>query len=89
MVMKSRIVQVIFVSIYTGGLYFNAGRKDYMDVINWNAITGYLFFISMDLFMQSLMPTTLTFPLERLVFLKEENSKMYTLVPYFISRNII
>jgi hypothetical protein len=77
--MKARILQVIFISIYTGGLYFNAGKADYTGVIQWHAITGYLFFLSMDLFMQAMMPVTITFPAERLVFLKEENSKMYTL----------
>jgi len=61
--MKSRIVQILFMSIYTGGLYFSAGRVDYTNSINWFAITGYLFFISMDLFMQSLMPVALTFPM--------------------------
>lgn len=76
-------------SIYTGGLYFNAGRQDYTSIIPWYAITGYLFFVSMDLFMQAMMPVTITFPLERIVFLKEENSRMYTLSQYFLSRNII
>lgn len=69
-VMQSRIFQVIFISIYTGGLYFNAGRADYTETIQWYAITGYLFFVSMDLFMQAMMPVTITFPAERLVFLK-------------------
>jgi ABC-type multidrug transport system permease subunit len=76
-------------SIYTGGLYFNDGRADYTNIIQWYAISGYLFFVSMDLFMQAMMPVTITFPQERLVFLKEENSKMYTLTEYFLSRNII
>lgn len=79
MVMQSRIIQVIFMSVYTGGLYFNAGRQNYLDVISWYAIVGYMFFVSMDLFMQAMMPVTITFPIERLVFLKEENSKMYSL----------
>lgn len=49
-------------SIYTGGLYFNAGRGDYKDTIQWYAIIGYLFFVSMDLFMQAMMPVTISFP---------------------------
>jgi len=43
----------------------------------------------MDIFFQSTMPVALVFPLERLVFQKEENAKMYNVFSYFISRNII
>jgi hypothetical protein len=60
--MKGRILQILMMSIYTGGLYFSQGRGDYINPINWYSITGYMFFISMDLFMQSLMPVALTFP---------------------------
>jgi ABC-type multidrug transport system ATPase subunit len=62
-VMQSRICQVIFMSIYTGGLYFNAGRKDYTNTINWYAIIGYMFFVAMDLYMQAMIPVAITFPL--------------------------
>jgi ABC-type multidrug transport system permease subunit len=27
--MQSRIVQVLFIAIFTGGLYFNIGRQSY------------------------------------------------------------
>jgi ABC-type multidrug transport system permease subunit len=37
----------------------------------------------------ALTPVTLTFPLERPVFLKEESAKLYSVTPYFISRNLI
>lgn len=60
-----------------------------MDPINWNTIAGYLFFISLDILFQSMMPLALVFPQERSVFLKEENSKMYGVISYFISRNIV
>jgi hypothetical protein len=70
LVMQSRIFQVNFLAIYTAGLYFGAGRQDYNDVINWYAIVGYLFFVAMDLFMQAMLPATVTFPMERLIFTK-------------------
>ena len=43
----------------------------------------------MDVTMQAVTPVAITFPLEHLIFLKEENSKMYTINEYFISRNLI
>lgn len=89
MLVKSRFIQIIYLTIYIGGLYFNTGRKDYTDPINWTTISGYFFFISLDILFQAMMPLALVFPTERSVFLKEENSKMYGVIPYFISRNIV
>jgi ABC-type multidrug transport system permease subunit len=86
---KSRFIQILYLTIYIGGLYFNAGRKDYTDRISWITITGFLFFVTLDILFQAMMPIALVFPSERAVFLKEENSKMYGVVPYFISRNIV
>jgi ATP-binding cassette, subfamily G (WHITE), eye pigment precursor transporter len=86
---KSRFIQILYLTIFIGGLYFNVGRKDYTDIINWNTIAGYLFFVTIDILFQSMMPIALVFPTERSVFLKEENSKMYSVVSYFISRNIV
>jgi hypothetical protein len=39
--------------------------------------------------MLSLSPITLTFPLERDVFFKEQDSKMYNTFQYFIARNVV
>ena len=86
---KSRFIQIIYLTIYIGGLYFNAGRKDYTNILNWNTIAGFFFFIVLDVLFQGLVPLALVFPTERAVFLKEENSKMYGVVSYFISRNIV
>ncbi len=41
------------------------------------------------MFMMSLNPVILTFPIERLVFLREENSKMYNVTAYYIAKNIV
>ena len=39
--------------------------------------------------MSALSPTVLAFPLDRMVFLKEENSRLYGVLPYFLSRSAI
>ena len=49
---------------------------------------GFYFFISVAAFMLSMLPVILTFPIERSVFLKEENSKLYTVKAYFIGRSL-
>lgn len=39
--------------------------------------------------MSSMQPVLLTFPAERPLFLKEENSKMYSVTPYYFGRTIL
>lgn len=70
MMLKSRLFQAVFLGIYTGGLYFNAGKKDYTDPIGWSTMVGYFFFIAISFMMGSLSPVTLVFPTEKEVFLK-------------------
>jgi hypothetical protein len=70
-ILKGKIFQTIFLAIYTGGVYFGAGRKNYEDVINWQTMVGYFFFLAISCMMSTLSPISLVFPLERDVFLKE------------------
>jgi len=89
MLVKSRLFQGIFLGVYVGGLYFDLGERDYTQNISWYALTGFIFFHNIAMFMSALSPITLVFPTERPVFLKEENSRLYGVVNYFLSRNII
>lgn len=74
---------MIFIALLIGGVFWKVGGTDYTNITNWNSVTGCLFFALMDIFFQATMPVALVFPLERLVFLKEENAKMYNLLAYF------
>jgi len=47
---------------------------------------GVVFLCVMSTFMQSLNAVILSFPAERLVFLKEENAKYYTTIAYITGR---
>ena len=40
-------------------------------MLNWRALTGFLFFIGITNLMSALSPIVLVFPTERAVFLKE------------------
>lgn len=88
MLLKARIVQVIFIAIYTSGLYYQF-TGDYTQGLNWRALTGFFFFMSISTMMSALAPLSLVFPLERSVFLKEESSKLYSTFTYFLSRNLV
>ena len=48
-----------------------------------------MFFLTISVFMSGLAPVAVLFPQERLVFLKEQNSRLYSVFSYFLSRNII
>lgn len=61
-VVQLRFIQIIVLTIFTGGLYFNAGKADYTTPIGWNTITGFLFYIILDIFFQALTPIALVFP---------------------------
>lgn len=89
MLVRGRVIQVIFVAVYVGGLVFSAGRKDYTNYSNWKAISGFMFFAIMSSFMTSASPVVMNFPAERQILLKEEGSKMYSLGAYFLSRNLV
>lgn len=88
LLIKLRFIQTVFIGVYTGGLYYNIDG-DYLDESNWRALTGFLFFLSISMLMLALAPVSLAFPIERSVFLKEEGAKLYTTLPYFLSRNIV
>ena len=45
--------------------------------------------VNINFLMSALSPLALNFPLERIVFLKEENSRLYGVLPYFLSRSAI
>lgn len=89
MLLRSKFFQSIFMALYVGGLFFDIGTNDYTKRVFWNSITGFLFFLTINSLMMTLSPITLTFPLERDVFFKEQDSKMYNVGQYFLARNIV
>ena len=88
MLIKLRLVQTIFMGVYTGGVYARFSG-DYTEQNNWRAVSGFLFFLSINLLFLALVPVELVFPIERVVFLKEEGSKMYGTFSYWMSRNVV
>jgi len=70
MLLRSKIFQGIFISLFVGGLFFNVGGLDYSNRQEWYSVTGFMFFITISGLMSFLSPVTLTFPAERDVFFK-------------------
>lgn len=89
MLLRAKVFQSIFMALIIGGIFFDAGNRDYTQLTSWQTITGFLFFMTINSMMMTLSPITLTFPLERDVFFKEQDSKMYNVAQYFLARNIV
>ncbi len=76
-------------SVFVGGMYFDIGTRDYTNPNNFRSITGYLFLVCVNSFMLSFNTVSLTFPLERGVFLKEQGSKMYGVFAYYMAKTFV
>ena len=86
---KIRLVQVIFISLMFLLLYW---QMDDISLENTTAIrnrSGALFFLSINLFILYFQSSLTTFPKEREIFLKEYNSGLYGIIPYYFSKMII
>ena len=90
LLVKARFGQIIIMSLLSIAIYwdlpdgYNADKTTDMRAI-WNK-NGFLFFINIATFMNSMTPIVLTFPSERVVFLKESNMKMYGVTSYFLGK---
>ena len=83
-----RIVETIAVALFIGSIFYKFSGE-YIEEVNWRALTGFLFFMSIAVSMINMAAVSFTFPNDRDVFLKEEGAKLYSTVAYFLSRNII
>ncbi|KRW98125.1 P-loop containing nucleoside triphosphate hydrolase [Pseudocohnilembus persalinus] len=89
--LRARAGQTIILSILISLLYYQLpdGQDDPNNIQQIQDFAGFLFIQTVVFVMMSMLPVILTFPQERGVFLKEENSKMYTIGAYFVGRTII
>ncbi|EAR86482.2 ABC transporter family protein (macronuclear) [Tetrahymena thermophila SB210] len=90
LVFKARFFQSIFIGLLFGAIYWQIpGPYDNPTQRDINDRNGLLFFWTTAMFMMNLKPSILTFPAQRAVFLREENSKFYTVGPYFLAKTLV
>ncbi|EAR83199.2 ABC-type transport system protein (macronuclear) [Tetrahymena thermophila SB210] len=85
--LKARFFQSLFMNVFLGLIYLDQSSKTStpQDILQ---ICKSILLIGLGSFFSSMNPQTLAFSSERAVFLKEENSKMYTTLNYYISKTL-
>ncbi|EAR86558.2 ABC-2 family transporter protein (macronuclear) [Tetrahymena thermophila SB210] len=89
--LRAKIIQAIILGVFIGLVYLNlpdpySNRDDQRAVNDYN---GAIFFLIVNSNMSTLFPIVLTFPMEKAVFLKEENAKLYSVTAYFIAKTLV
>ncbi|EAR83932.3 ABC transporter family protein (macronuclear) [Tetrahymena thermophila SB210] len=93
--LKGKLFQLVVMWFATSSLWWRLGNNkpsnnNIDDIQQWVMnVTGLLFFIGISCFMNIMMTLTITFPIERSVFLKEENSHSYRVSSYFMGKLLI
>ncbi|EWS75885.1 ABC-2 family transporter protein (macronuclear) [Tetrahymena thermophila SB210] len=88
--LAARVIQSVVISFFIGLIYWQTpGPTDNPTQRDIDSKNGLLYFQVIGAFMMALKPCILTFPSERAVFLREENSQLYTVGPYFLGKYIV
>ncbi|CAD8179154.1 unnamed protein product [Paramecium octaurelia] len=87
-IIKQRVGMAIFMGLLLGYSYYGIG-EDSGTFADYTSMSGCMFFLCINLTMSSLFPVVLQFATERDVFLREENSKLYTTFSYFMGKSFV
>ncbi|KAL4474930.1 hypothetical protein ABPG74_001626 [Tetrahymena malaccensis] len=87
LILKGELIQTIFVAVLFGLIFLNldelGNETTFREINNRN---GILFLDVMTMFMSGCMQIVISFPSERGVYMREENSKYYTPIAYAIGK---
>ncbi|EAR86682.2 ABC transporter family protein (macronuclear) [Tetrahymena thermophila SB210] len=88
---KARIFQAVVMGLIIGLIYLQMedGSNNPTSIRDMNDRNGLLFFVCINQLMMSLNPCLVSFPSMRGVFLREDNSKLYTVFAYFFGRLVV
>lgn len=89
MTFRIRIVQVLFIATFFMMLFWQLDPVNPKDAVSIQNRLGALFFVSINMFIMYFQTSVALFPVERDIFLKEFDSGLYSLIPYFFAKIII
>lgn len=79
-----RLVTTVLIAFLVGTLYYDIGTNGSKIIDN----CGFLFFSLMFLIFISVMPTVLTFPLEKMIFIREYLNNWYSVKSYYLAKTV-
>lgn len=85
MTFRVRIMFVIIFSFIFGSIWY---QLDYSELGVFNRV-GLLFTLCINIFFNQVFNSITTFPAERKEFIREYNSNLYGVVPYYVSKNLV
>lgn len=62
LLIQAKIIQGIFIAIFQGGVFWDAGSLDFRVPSNFRYISGFFFFIAVAHLMSVVLPIALEFP---------------------------
>lgn len=78
-------VASLFIGLLVGGLFFKIGNDGEMVVEN----IGCIFFMMVFIILLTLIPTVVSFPLEKMILFRENLNNWYSLGTYYIAKTIV
>jgi ABC-type multidrug transport system ATPase subunit len=84
--LKARVMMTCLISLVIGFIFYNVAETDYTDFINVQSTFGALLMALLANVFSTALPSLLSFPEERPVFLREYATNHYSVLPYFVSR---
>ncbi|KAL4474983.1 hypothetical protein ABPG74_001679 [Tetrahymena malaccensis] len=87
---NTRFIQSILLGLFLGLVFLQIpGPTDNPSIRDVNDKNGILLFFAVSVYMQQLQFCILTFPIQKPIFLREENAKLYTAGSYFLGQYFI
>ncbi len=84
-VFRGRFASAVMLGLISGLVWFQISDDPFNTRGTQDRLAA-LFFLCMNQFQQSFNPVIITFPLERAIFLREQNSGLYGVYAYYIAR---
>lgn len=81
-----RLMQMAILSIISVGLFWKLPRRNFAELTSY---IGFVFFcVTIQLFV-GILGSILVFIDERAIFLREQASRMYDIMPYYVAKDLI
>jgi ABC-type multidrug transport system ATPase subunit/ABC-type multidrug transport system permease subunit len=82
---RVRLLTIFASAFIDCSIFYNMGK----DQVGTQNRMGFIFHFTNHIFMTTLFAAVMAFPMERAVFIREHSGRMYGVLPYYLSKNVI